>query len=647
MSLFASSDLLGLLDRLLPKSIAQDADALTRNRGRMLVVVVAGAVLFAVASAAFHRATDGVERALFNLACAPLGLLVLASLHAPVPGGGAPASLVGEFPSHAVSGPGSSAAQAVAVRRLRRSLFAFLGLLFSALSLGPFLSHHPFGVPVALTVVPFLGALIGGLAVGMAWTAVTVVALCLMAIGVSDDPTRSLVAWNAVIVAGVVGIGGCLSEAARDRARREADASSREASGLARSREETEAELEESRELLALAFRRTPAMLMPMLMLMLMLSELTTGRIIDVNEFFERRSGWTLEEVRGRTLSELNAWVSIEDRQRLIDSILHRGGTQEVELVMRTRTGREIWLLGAADILESNGRTHVLSQAIDITDRKRAEQALALSRQMLEDRVVERSERLRASQIALRRLRQLASIGTLAAGLAHQINNPIAAIMASAEYALLAAQDGDESADAIRDGALRSVISEAARCGQIVKNVLRFARQQPTARWVEDLGPLVRRTATICRSYVVEHGGELRIDALEETLPALISPIEIEQVLVNLIRNAAEALDGRGGVRIGVHRRDRRIEIAIDDEGCGISRERLDHLFEPFYTTRVQPGGTGLGLSFAHGVIVDHGGEIHVESEVGKGTRFRILLPLAPDTAPASASAVAARPLQV
>lgn len=625
MSLFASSALLGLLDRLLPKSIAEDADALTRNRGRMLVVVVAGAILFAGASAAFHWATDGAERALFNLACAPLGLLVLASLHAPVAGGSAPASFVGEVPPHPGSGPSSSAAQVVAVRRLRRSLFAFLGLLFSALCLGPFLSNHPFGVPVALTVVPFLGALIGGLAVGTAWTAVTLVALCLMAIGVSDDPTRSLVAWNAVIVAGVVGIGGCLSEAARDRARREADASSREASGLARSRDETEAELKASRELLALAFRRTPAMLM--------LSELSTGRIIDVNDFFERRSGWKLDEVRGRTLSELNAWVSIDDRQRLVETILDRGRTQYVEIALRTRTGREIWLLAAADILELNGRTLVLSQAVDITDRKRAEQALALSRQLLEDRVVERSERLRASQLALRRQRQLASIGTLAAGVAHQINNPIAAIMASAEFALIAAQDGGESADSIRDEALRSVISEAARCGQIVKNVLRFARQQPTARWVEDLVPLVRRTAAICRGYVVEHGGDLRIDALDEPLPSLVSPIEIEQVLVNLIRNAAESLEGRGGVRIGVHRRESWIEIAIDDEGRGISQERLDHLFEPFYTTRVQQGGTGLGLSFAHGVLVDHGGEIHVESELGKGTRFRILLPLAPESA--------------
>jgi len=132
---------------------------------------------------------------------------------------------------------------------------------------------------------------------------------------------------------------------------------------------------------------------------------------------------------------------------------------------------------------------------------------------------------------------------------AHQINNPIASIMASAEYALLAAPESDDGGTAIRDEALRSVISEAARCGQIVRNVLRFARQQPTARWIEDLVPLVGRTATLCRDDVADHGGELQISLHDTRLPALVSPIEIEQVLVNLIRNAAEALEGSGIVR--------------------------------------------------------------------------------------------------
>ena len=522
--------------------------------------------------------------------------------------------------NHAASQATGSGAASETSRR--PALAALLSVLLLAMSIGPFFSRDPFQVPFAISVVPLLAATLGGWRFGLGWTGLTLALLGTMSVAVSGDAARGLVAWNAFAVAGVVGVGGCAIEAAREKARHDAESASREASGLAHSRDEKDSELTANRELLAHAFRRMPALLT--------LTERSTGRILDVNECFERISGWTLEEARGRTLTELNAWVSPDDRKRMLEVTLAQGKMHDVETALRTKSGSEIWFLLSVDILEMNGQTLVLAQGIDITDRKRAEQALAASRKLLEERVVEESEQRRASQRELRHQLQLVSIGTLAAGIAHQINNPIASIMASAEYALVAAPECTEGGSAIRDEALLSVVSEAARCGQIVKNVLRFARQQPTARWVEDLAPLVRQTAALCRSYVTDHGGELHVESDGTKLLALVSPIEIEQVLVNLIRNAAEALGGRCHISVRVGRRDEdRVEIAVDDEGRGMPHEVLDHLFEPFYTTRGHQGGTGLGLSYAHGVIVDHGGEIHVESEPGKGTRFRILLPLA------------------
>ncbi|MBK7951372.1 MAG: PAS domain S-box protein [Deltaproteobacteria bacterium] len=606
MSLFASPRLVGVVDSLLPSWVTGDCDRLTLNRARLIVGTVLGAIVFALVSGTFHAFTDTRQRALFNFACAPLGLLVIAFPH-----------WMGRLAqSRARRG---LPAGPLAVRAM---LDVFLGILLIAMLIGPLLSANPFNVPVAIATLPFLAATLGGLRSGFFWTAITLTALSGMTAAVWGDPVRELVGWNAVVVACVVGIGGCVAEAAREQARRDADASSLEASDLARSRDEAHAELRASRELLAHAFRRMPAMLI--------LSDLATGRIIDVNECFERLSGWKLDEARGRTLSDLDAWVSPDDRERLIAVMLDGGQSKDIEILLRTRSGGEVWLLAAADVLEMNGRAHVLAQGIDITDRKRAEQALATSRKQLEERVVEGDEQLRASRRELRHQRQLASIGTLAAGIAHQINNPIASIMASAEFALIAAQDDESKGTAIREEALRAAISEATRCGQIVKNVLRFARQQPTARWVESIGPVVLRAVTICRDYVGEHGGELRVEIEDARLPVLMSPIEIEQVLVNLIRNAAEALDGGGSIGVRVDRRQDRVEIAIDDDGRGMPKALLDRVFEPFYTTRVQEGGTGLGLAVAHGVIVDHGGEIHVESEVGKGTWVRILLPLAP-----------------
>ncbi|MBY0401266.1 PAS domain S-box protein [Myxococcota bacterium] len=606
MSLFASPMLVALVDSLLPKWLARDDDPLTRGRARLIAATVLAAMVFAILSGTFHALTDTRQRALFNFACVPLGAFVLTVPH-----------WIGRRARR-------RAERGIATRppELRTMLDVFLGCLLGAMLIGPLLSANAFNVPVAIATLPFLAATLGGLRAGFLWTAIVLTTIGVMTASVWNDPAKGLVGWNALVVAFVVGVGGCIAEAARDQARRAADASSREASGLARSRDEAQAELQASRELLALAFRRMPAMLI--------LSDLATGRIVDANECFERISGWKLAEVRGRTLSELDAWVSPEDRGRLAAAVISDGKPQDVEIAMRTRSGHEVNLLAAADILEMNGRTHVLAQAIDITDRKRAEQALASSRQLLEERVVEGDEQLRASQRQLRDQRQLASIGTLAAGIAHQINNPIASIMASAEYALVAASDAELDGTAVREEALRAVVAEATRCGQIVKNVLRFARQQPTARWVECVGPVVMRAVTICRDYVGECGGELRVELDDGRRSARMSPIEIEQVLVNLIRNAAESLDARGVVSVRTAHRAGRIEIAIDDDGRGMSKEQLERVFEPFYTTRVQQGGTGLGLAFAHGVVVDHGGEIRIESEPGKGTHVRILLPVAP-----------------
>lgn len=606
MSLLASPTLMTFVDAHLPLWATRDADELTRNRGRLLVATVLGTAAVAIATGAFHWLTDTRERGLFNMGCSLLAPLVLAVPHWTDRRGR-------QRSTHAVPGSGPT---------LRPMLDLSLAILMVVMLVGPLMSIHRYQLPVSIAILPFLAATLGGLRAGIVWTAITLSVISAMTAAVWADPLRGLISWNALIVATVVGVGGCLAEAAREQARRDAEASSLEASGLARSRDEKDAQLKASRELLAHAFRRMPAMLI--------LSELASGRIIDVNECFERLSGWSLDEARGRTLSELNAWVSTDDRQRLVEAILDKGETQYVEIMLRTKSGSEIWLLAAADIFDMNGNSHVLAQGVDITDRKRVEQALAASRRLLEDRVVEGGELLRESQIALGRQRQLASIGTLAAGIAHQINNPIASIMAASEFALLSAEQRGAAGIELRDEALRSVIGEAARCGQIVKNVLRFARQQPTARWVEDVAPLALRAATLCRSYVTENGGELHLETDGAKLPALVSPIEIEQVFVNLIRNAAEALEGSGYVHVRTSLHEETIEIAIDDDGRGMPVDLLEHLFEPFNTTRVQDGGTGLGLSFAHGVIVDHGGEIQVESELGKGTRIRVQLPLAP-----------------
>lgn len=269
----------------------------------------------------------------------------------------------------------------------------------------------------------------------------------------------------------------------------------------------------------------------------------------------------------------------------------------------------------------------MLSQGIDITARKRAEEQLELNRQDLELRFDQRGEALLASQARLQENQRLAAVGTLAAGIAHQINNPIGGIVAAAEFALTAGEGDDRARE--QEDALRIAVDEALRCGRIVKNVLKFARDEPTSKWIEDLRPIIRRSSELVRAYVEESGGRLEIETSNDELLAMVSPIDIEQIMVNLVRNAAESRKAGASVYVAVRSRGRMAEIIVRDDGLGIDEETRSHLFEPFYTTRLEEGGSGLGLSVVHGVVGDHGGSLDVETSQEGGTCMRISLPLA------------------
>ena len=239
--------------------------------------------------------------------------------------------------------------------------------------------------------------------------------------------------------------------------------------------------------------------------------------------------------------------------------------------------------------------------------------------------VTDISERL-AFQRAARQADKLAALGTLSAGIAHEINNPIGIISSRVEVMLLEAEGEEMPAEMRRD--LDVILRHAQRVASITRGLLSFARQSPGVRArvnlnrvVEEMLQLVQKDMDRARVRVT-----LRRD---EALPEIVADANaIGQVLLNLLTNARRAITDGGEITIetGHDPEARSVRLVVRDTGTGIAPEVLLKIFDPFFTTK--PDGTGLGLSVSHGIVHDHQGSVDVESEVGKGTTFTVTLPM-------------------
>jgi len=235
---------------------------------------------------------------------------------------------------------------------------------------------------------------------------------------------------------------------------------------------------------------------------------------------------------------------------------------------------------------------------------------------------------------------QLASVGFLAAGVAHEINNPLASIALCADslqerlHDIIqqddARPDGEQNAEiAVLRTYLRMIQDEAFRCKAITERLLDFARMGDVERQPTNLTELVRGVVDM-----VGHLGKyarktVRFEA-DAPVTALVNAQEIKQVALNLITNSLDSLDPGGEVLVQVQAAGRHAELHVTDNGCGMTEEVLEHLFEPFFTRRRDGQGTGLGMSISYRIVSDHGGRIDVHSDgPGRGSRFCVTLPLA------------------
>ncbi|MFP2932591.1 two-component regulator propeller domain-containing protein, partial [Pyxidicoccus sp. 3LG] len=339
------------------------------------------------------------------------------------------------------------------------------------------------------------------------------------------------------------------------------------------------------------------------------------------------------EELEGRSMF---VHVATEEDRLLLrerrDAVL-RGEMQPERLARLVRRDGSVALAEVCGVaLRFGGRMAAVSVARDVTEARRMEERLRLADRM-------------------------SGVGTLAAGVAHEINNPLAYVIGNQQFVLerlepvLAQAEGEETrvpVELLRSiaEALKEASEGAGRVRHVVKDLKTFSRGDEETTRPLDVRPVVESALAICHNEV-RHRARVR-KALGDVPKVLANEARLGQVFVNLIVNAAQAIpDGQ----VEVHEialstftdaRGRAV-VEVADTGSGIAQEHLERIFDPFFTTKAVGEGTGLGLSICHGIVSTLGGEIHVESQVGKGTCFRVVLP----PVEGEVEVVRARPLEV
>ncbi|RMG13180.1 MAG: sensor histidine kinase [Deltaproteobacteria bacterium] len=255
---------------------------------------------------------------------------------------------------------------------------------------------------------------------------------------------------------------------------------------------------------------------------------------------------------------------------------------------------------------------------------ERSRAAIESFNRELQDRVEQRTEELRRAQAELMQIRSLAAIGELGAGVAHELNNPLTGILGMTQILLRRLEPGEEKAREL----LGRIEADAKRCREITLNLLRFSEQGQEPEWAEiDLAEPARAAVDLKRAEFEERGLHLHFSAEPPAPRARGDFAQLQQVVLNLLSNAANASRAGGRIWVEVSGEELFGCIRVRDEGSGIPKEHLDRIFEPFFTTKQDWRGPGLGLSVAYRIVETHHGTIEVESEVGAGSIFVVRVP--------------------
>jgi PAS domain S-box-containing protein len=384
--------------------------------------------------------------------------------------------------------------------------------------------------------------------------------------------------------------------------------------------------LKASEEKFAKAFHSSPDSLT--------ISTMEDGRFIEVNEGFEKWSGYTRQEAVGKTSLDLDLYINPEQRRRFVDLIKKNGVVRNLDTDIRVKSGDIHHFLLSAEQIVLKGEPCLVTIARDITERKEAE------------------EKERRYQRQLIQADKMVSLGTLVSGVAHEINNPNNAIMFNApmlkeifddiypmleerynktgEFELggLPFSELKESAGHLFDGITRS----SDRIKLIVEDLKNFARPDFINLDQEvNMNDVVKASVNLLQNMINKSTHHFTLNCAGN-LPAVKGKFQgLEQVIINLVQNACQALENKKQaieVSTAYEEESGQVLVAVKDYGAGIAQEEIKFIMDPFYTSKRDQGGTGLGLSVSSRIVRDHGGRLDIRSTLGEGSVFTLVLPL-------------------
>jgi PAS domain S-box-containing protein len=367
------------------------------------------------------------------------------------------------------------------------------------------------------------------------------------------------------------------------------------------------------------------------------ITRLSDGMFVSVNKGFTEITGYAEAEVIGKTSLEINIWKHPEDRIKVVERLKAEGEVRNFEARFLAKD-RAFYGLMSASIIELDGVPHILNVTRDITEAKQAEKEKAT----LEAR--------------LQQAQKMEAIGSLAGGIAHDLNNILFPISGLSEMLL-----DDIPPDTPEHKSIEQIYKSAQRGSDLVKQILAFSRQSNPQKLPIRIQPILKEVLKLAQAAIPKN---IEITSRINTDCGMVSadPTQIHQIAMNLITNAFHATEGKGGtidislkeIAVGSFAEKEEMPfpampqdilsgkyacITVSDTGTGIEQSLIDKIFDPYFTTKELGKGTGLGLSVVHGIVKEHGGDIRVYSEVGKGTVFRVYLPLLEDTGDIKAAA--------